>query len=220
MRKSYDEDDKLRKEFEDTFSGIHASEELKAHTLSQMRDGAEPKSAKTGDGYLSRRKMLRYSIPAAALLCAVIVLSFFKGTQGASYITDMEYGTFYDEVKLKDGEIRFVTNRVNISVTPNAGGITIGQEREEVTDSEIIEEKSTEGGGRLIYQKASEAVLTDPEEKNWSYIGEQKIYVTVSKTSETRYQAVFEKDGQVYELIGTAVTQKEFIDHLYRIIKK
>ena len=49
MRKSYDEDDNLRKEFMDTFSDIHASEELKAHTLSQMRDGAEPKSAKTGD---------------------------------------------------------------------------------------------------------------------------------------------------------------------------
>lgn len=217
MRKWYDEDDELRNEFKDTFSGIHASEELKARTLSQMHSGTESAGRKS---FWLRKNAWRFFIPAAALLCVVLVLGIFKGISGVPYITDMEYDVFYEEVKLKDGEIRFVANRVAVSITPNAGGITIGQEDGEKAVSEIIEERNIEGGGRLIYQKASAVSLPALEEKNWSYIGEQKIYVTVLKTEEIRYQAVFEKNGQGYELIGVDVSQKEFIDYLYRIIKK
>ena len=65
-----------------------------------------------------------------------------------------------------------------------------------------------------------QCLLPEIAESNWSYIGDQKIYVTVLNAADIRYQAVFEKNGTAYEMTGTNVTQKEFIDELYRRVKK
>ena len=86
--------------------------------------------------------------------------------------------------------------------------------------NQVLEQKENDGGGLLIYKKTAAIKFPDIGEKNWSYIGEQKIYITVLNTVDSRYQAVFEKDGQAYEVTGIGVWQKEFIDYLYRIVKK
>lgn len=57
-------------------------------------------------------------------------------------------------------------------------------------------------------------------EEDWSHIGEQQIYVTALKTETVRYQATFEKGGTLCEITGVGVTQKEFIDYLYKKIKE
>lgn len=218
MKNLYENDDELRKEFQDAFSSIQASEELKNRTLTQMQTGEEP-----GEKSISiQKKKFRYvSIPAAALLCALILVSLLRGTMGVSYLTVMEEGVYYDSVELKDGEILFVANQVAVSITPNAGEIMIGQDDgEENASSEMIEERETDAGGCLTYQRTGRVSLPEINEKSWSHIGKQKIYVTVLKTEEIRYQAIFEKDGQAYEVLGVNVSQKEFIDYLYLKIKK
>lgn len=225
MRKLYDENDELRKEFKDTFSHIHASEDLKARTLTKMLDQAEAKGAEKESGSSSAKWIWHAAVPAAALLCAALILVVLKGMTGTPYLMQMEDGVFYEEVKLKDGEIHFVANRVAVSIAPNLGGVTIGQKQDDASDTpeaveEIVEEKKMDGDARLICKKISGIDLPDIGDKNWSYIGEQKIYVTVLDTVDTRYQAVFEKDGQAYEVIGIEVWQKEFIDYLYRIVKR
>lgn len=225
MRKWYDEDDGLRREFKDTFSGIHASEELKDHTLAQMLEEKKAQSGEGKDRPLSAKGKWHMAVPAIAFLCAALVFVVLKGTPGTPYLTQMEDGVFYEEVKLEDGELHFVAGRMAISITPNAGGVTIGQEQDgELLTPEdgeqILEEKENANGGQLAYKKIASIKLPDIGEKNWSYIGKQKIYITVLDTLDTRYQAVFEKDGQAYEVTGTGVWQKEFIDYLYRIVKK
>lgn len=217
MKNLYEKDNELRKEFHDAFLNIRASEELKDHTLTQMLMGKEPRGKSLP---VKKTKLWYCGIPAAALVCVLIFAGSLGETMGASYVTAMEEGVYYDSVELKDGEILFVANRVAISITPNAGGIVIGQEdSEEITVWKVIEENETDTGGSLIYQRTGTVALPKISEMSWSHIGEQKIYVTVLKTEEIRYQAVFEKDGQVFEVIGRNVTQKEFIDYLYRKVK-
>ncbi|MBD5472004.1 MAG: hypothetical protein HDR20_03625 [Lachnospiraceae bacterium] len=225
MHKLYDEDDELRKEFKDTFSGIHASEDLKARTLTAMLDDEEIRSKETKGRLSPVKKIWIISVPAAALICAALVLMVLKGTPAPSYITQLENGVFCEEVKLGDGELHFVADWVVISITPNAGGVTIGQMQDgellvPEDGDQVLEQKENDGGGLLIYKKTAAIKFPDIGEKNWSYIGEQKIYITVLNTVDSRYQAVFEKDGQAYEVTGIGVWQKEFIDYLYRIVKK
>lgn len=213
MKNLYEKDDDLRKEFQDAFLNIRASEELKDGTLTQMQMGGRQEEKP----FPTKKKKLW---PAAALLWAVLLVSFFRGTTEASYVTVMEEGVYYDSVELKDGEILFVTNRVAISITPNAGGIVLGQEdAEDAAAWNAIEEERTAAGGYLTYQRTGTVSLPDINEKSWSHIGKQKIYVTVLKTEEVLYQAVFERDGQAFEVTGRNVTQKEFIDYLYKKVK-
>lgn len=224
MHKLYDESEELRKEFIDTFSGIHASEDLKARTLTVMLDEEEIRSKETRVRSLSAKKIWTISIPAAALLCAALVMIVLKGTPEPPYITQLENGVFCEEVKLEDGELHFVADRVAISITPNAGGVTIGQNQDSEVlvpedGDQVLEQKENDVGGLLCYKKTAAIKLPDIGVKNWSYIGEQKIYITVLGTVDTRYQAVFEKDGQAYEVTGIGVWQKEFIDYLYQIVK-
>lgn len=225
MHKLYDESEELRKEFKDTFSGIHASEDLKARTLTAMLDEEEIRSKETKRRPSYVKKIWTISVPAAALLCAALVLMVLKGTPEPPYITQLENGVFCEEVKLEDGELHFAAGQVAISITPNAGVVNIGQNQTgELPASEdgeqILDKKEDAAGGQLIHKKIAAIKLPDIGEKNWSYIGEQKIYITVLDTVDTRYQAVFEKDGQAYEVTGIGVWQKEFIDYLYQIVKK
>lgn len=225
MHKLYDESEELRKEFRDTFSGIHASEDLKARTLTAMLDEEKIRSKETKGRPSSVKKMWTISVPAAVLLCAALVLMVLKGTPGTPYLTQLENGVFCEEVKLEDGELHFVTGRVSISITPNAGGVTTLQKQDgelpaPEAGEQILEKKENAAGGQLIYKKIAAIKPLNIGEKNWSYIGEQKIYITVLDTVDTRYQAIFEKDGQAYEVTGIGVWQKEFIDYLYQIVKK
>lgn len=225
MHKLYVESEELRKEFKDTFSGIHASDDLKARTLTAMLDEEEIRSKETKGRPLYVKKIWTISVPAAALLCAALVLMVLKGTPETPYLTQLENGVFCEEVKLEDGELHFAAGRVDISITPNAGGVTIGQNRDgelpaPEAGEQILKKKENAAGGQLIYKRIAAIKLPDIGEKNWSYIGEQKIYITVLDTVDTRYQAVFEKDGQAYEVTGIGVWQKEFIDYLYQIVKK
>ena len=216
-----------KKEFEDIYDKIRTPEDLKSDTLRKMmREDEEIKTSKTGFSF-NRKRMLS-CVSFAAVFCVAALCFFFLQPKGASYITPMEEGEYYEKVELKDGVICFVKNRVIISISPNAGTVTIGQENQNETendapvgeDSSVAQEKQTKSGGVIRFQKISAISLPEIAENKWSYIGEQKIYVTVLDTEEVRYQAVYEKDGNAYELTGTNVTQKEFIDELYGRVKK
>lgn len=209
-----------KKAFEDAYRQIKAPEALKADTLSKMLEENKKKEP-------ARRikNLFRYGTLAAAL-CAAALCFLLTRPSGISFITPMEDDVYYDEVELKDGIIHFVKNRVAISISPNAGTVTIGRENQKETDenkeeaSEIAEEKITESGGSISFRKTDALTLPEIAEENWSYIGEQKMYVTVLKANEVRYQAVFEKDKTVYEMIGINVSQKEFIEELYLRVKE
>lgn len=209
-----------KKAFEDAYSQVKAPETLKADTLSKMlEENNKEKPAR------QVKNIFRYGALAAAL-CAAALCFILLRPSGISFITPMEDDVYYDEVELKDGVIHFVKNRVAISISPNAGTVTIGQENQQETDenkneaSGTAEEKITESGGSISFRETDALTLPEIAEENWSYIGEQKIYVTVLKANEVRYQAVFEKDKTAYEMIGINVSQKEFIEELYLRVKE
>lgn len=202
--------------FEDIYDKIKAPEELKTDTLQKMLDENEKRKPGKNRAFLFRSAAL------TAVLCAAVICFVLIHPTGPSYITPVEEGTYYDKVELKDGVIHFVKNRVVISVSPNAGTVTIGQEKQdgaEKNDKEefpATEKIETESGGVISFQRTGALSFPEIAEDSWSYIGEQKIYVTVLNTENIRYQAAYEKDGFAYEMTGTNVTQKEFIDELYR----
>lgn len=208
-----------KKAFENVYRQLKAPEALKADTLSKVLEENGKRKAVKG-----RKRVFQYGALAAAL-CAAVICFILIRPLGISFVTPMEEGVYYDEVELKDGVIHFVKNRVAISIKPNAGTVVIGQndkdaDESENADSGKAEEKITKSGGSISFQKIAALNLPEIAEENWSYIGEQKIYVTVLNANEIRYQAAFEKDGVAYEVIGTNVTQKEFIEELYRYVKK
>lgn len=214
----------LNQEFWSAYRDIKAPEDLKKDTLIRML--AEEEHLKQENGKEHRRKPAawHYGVVAAALCSAVLVFAVLR-PEGISYITPMEEGVFYDEVALKDGIIRFAQGRVVISISPNAGQAPIAQEESSSglfhgDEAELIELTESESGGELKFLKENAVSVPEINEDSWSYIGEQNIYVSFLKTEGMRYQALYEKDDAVYEVIGTNVTQKEFIDYLYQKIKK
>ncbi len=214
----------LNQEFGNAYRDIKAPEALKKDTLMRMFAEEERLKQENGNGYKRTPAIWYYGVVAAALCAAVLVFAVLR-PEGISYITPMEEGVFYDEVELEDGMIRFAPGRVAISISPNAGQALVAQEESQSglfhgEEAELIELTESESGGELKFLKEDAASVPEINEDSWSYIEEQKIYVSFLKAEGMRYQAVYEKEEAFYEVIGTNVTQKEFIDYLYQKIKK
>ncbi len=214
-------DSELKNQFKVTFGKVSASSDMKEDILSQMKNVNEKEMVKSPVSAPKRKNFLLAFPGAAVLVCAAVLFLWIKPL-GVPYVTQMEDGVYYEKVELKDGVINFVANRVAISISPNAGQVVIGQQEDvsDITEDILIEEKKTKSGGIITCKETTSVSLPKIAEKNWSIIGDNKIYVTVLKTDSVRYQAVFEKDNKAYEVIGENVTQKEFIDYLYNKTKK
>ncbi|MDE6185315.1 MAG: hypothetical protein K2G39_07830, partial [Lachnospiraceae bacterium] len=208
------EDRRLNKAFSDAYRNVKAPEALKKGTLNQML--AKEEGLKRQPEKVQKRKLpVWYYGAMAAAVCVVVFWVSALRSDGITYVTMIEEGVFYEEVELKDGWIRFLPNRVIISISPNAGqagfqgedknGLPVEKETE---PEELIQTKS---GGQLKFFKTDGLLTPELAEEDWSYIGEQKIYVSVLKTDGVRFHAIYERGGSAYEVIGENVTQKEFI---------
>lgn len=212
----------MKKEFKEAYGKIQAPDTLKAETLKLMEAEKNAMPLK-GHKACTKRRIVWSFGAAAAVLCAVFLCLVFLPRQRAVYITPMEDGVYYDRVELKDGVLIFHSERVIISVTPNTGNMMGGEKKPEETDTNgeegcLAEEETTQSGGTLIFCKEDSLTLPEIPEADWSYIDGKRVYVTTLKADTIRYQATFEKDGKVCEITGEGVTQKEFIDYLYKKI--
>ncbi len=200
--------------FADAYDKIRAPQELKTETLSRML--AEDEKRKKNKAV---KKVLRFAVPAAAA-CAALLCFFLIRPAGAPYVTQMEEGVYYDTVELEDGEIHFIKNRLVISPTANLG-TAFGEETPgEEEKQEPLEKTETKSGGSIIFQKTDALPALQMKESELSYIGGQEIYIMALNMEEVRFQAVYEKDGEIYEMVGINVSQEEFIDALYKKVKK
>lgn len=217
------EDKRLNEAFHDAYKDIKASEDLKKETLKMMLLKEED-SLQEPEKRRKKRFSVRYYGIAAAVICVMILAVGILRPTGISYVTMMEDGVFYDEVELENGVIRFLTNRVVISTSPNAGQAGFMEDAVSgMTDekqSEPGEQEETKNGGRLQLFKADTLKIPRIREEEWSYIDGQKIYVFVLEMDGMRFHAIYEKEDGVYEVIGENVTQKEFIDYLYKKINR
>ncbi len=209
----------INEEVKNTYDSLHAPDTWKQETLLKMKEEEIKVIQKDVKKEKNSKKSLRLNrfAVATATLCVAALCLFIILPKGAPYVTKMDEGIYYDDVELKDGEIHFLPNRMAISITPNAGNTFNTTEEMQENATEVL---PSESGGMLTFQKTKSRKLPEIAKSNWSYIGEQKIYVTVLKTEEVRYQAIYEKDGETYELIGEGVTQKEFVDELYDRVTK
>ncbi|MBD5546890.1 MAG: hypothetical protein HDQ97_05775 [Lachnospiraceae bacterium] len=218
------EDQVLNEEFRNAYQNMKAPEDLKNDTLKRMLAEEKHLEKEDGNSRKVKRTVWYYGTAVVALCAAILVIAVLR-SEGISYITPMEEDVFYDEVALENGMIRFLPDRVVISISPNAGQAVIGQGESvsgsfDEEEAELIEVTESESGGELKFLTERTAFAPEIDEDSWSYIGEQKIYVSVLKSEDMRYQAVYEKNNKIYEVIGINVTQKEFIDYLYQKIKK
>lgn len=214
----------MNDKFEKVYDKITAPDSLKQETLAMMERENEKYTRSDGrnkKSFGNRGLIFTTGIVAVAVFAAVLCVVLQRPV-GVVYITDMTGGVYHDNVELEDGVIHFVSNRVSISVSPNVGNASADREQEaqrtENSDN-LIEEITAKSGGTITFCRIFTIPIPEMTEDDWSYIGDQPIYVTVSKTEGIKYQANFEMEGQAYELVGVDVTQKEFIDYLYDKIK-
>lgn len=204
----------MKKAFQETYGKVQAPEQLKAETLALMEEEQQKESA--GGRRTKAKRILPWGA-AAVILCGMLAGLFFLPGRGAVYITPMEEGTHYDRVELADGVLYFQSGRVAVSVSPNAGNAMSGEESRKGND--FAEERTAPGGGTLACSRSSLG-LPESAETQWSQIDGQQVYITVLKKEPILYQAVFEKEGTVWEITGEGVSQKEFIDYLYKKMKE
>lgn len=213
----------MKKMFKEAYEKIKAPASLKSETLTLMRtEMGQPLSQRRQKS--GKTAAVWGGVLAGAALCAALICLLFLPGREAVYITPMEDGVHQDTVELKDGVLRFLSERIYISVTPSVGSVTGDPENQEQTDDWEVggpaEEITAQSGGTLTLYRKDSSELPEIPEGDWSYIGEQQVYVTALKTETVRYQAIFEKDGMVCEITGAGVTQKEFIDYLYKKMKE
>lgn len=211
----------------EAYSQIKAPEDWKKEILLKMQEEDKVirengKEVKPDSQKLIKGKKIQVFVSAGIMICVAAILLFFLLPKQAVYVTPMKPGEYYESVELKDGIINFKTERMVISVSPNAGqiGEDAPENKQDDNAAHLLDSKDLTSGGTLILRQNDNPLMKTIADDEWSYIGKQKVYVSVLKTKEQRYQAIYEKDGRPYEIIGTGVTQKEFIDYLYKQIKK
>ncbi len=203
-------DTNISKAVKNSYDALQAPDSWKQEILLKMKEESTKEEVMTVNVKKSHKVHFMMGL---ATLCAAVLCLFLVLPQGTPYITSMEEGVYYDDIDLKNGEIHFVSNRMAISITPNAGnGFSVKEEAQENSTEVLL----CESGGMISFEKSQKSKLPEIAESKWSYIEELPIYVTVLKTEPVRYQAIYEKDGETYEIIGEGVTQKEFIDELYK----
>lgn len=217
----------IDKEIKETFSMMHAPDSWKRETLLKMKEEAvhttqekegteKEQNKKTIIIKKNNRHQMRIAV-GLATFCAAVLCFVFVIPKGTPYVTSIEDGVYYDDIELKNGEIHFISNRMAISITPNAGNAMMDVDSSEELQTDVL---LCDSGGIITFEKTQKTKLPEMSETNWSYIEELPIYVTVLKKEKNRYQAIYEKDGVTYELIGEGVNQKEFVDELYRRVKE
>lgn len=212
----------MKKLFQETYGKVQAPEDLKAETLTLMEAESGKEKAHRNR---PKQKIIWCCGSVAAAFCVVFIGLSLLFKQGPVYITPMEDGVHYDRVELEDGVLNFWSERVMISVTPNGGNAA---DRVDASDETVVNEEEggsiervkSQSGGTLVYLIQEDLCLPKLPDSDWSIIDGQRVYVTVLKTEIIRYQATFEKEGRVCEVTGEGVTQKEFIDFLYKKIKE
>jgi len=113
-----------------SYDALHAPDFLKKETLLKMQEAEEQnvrvsealEDANVGDKsfYYKNKKTLRI-VAGLSTVCAAAACFLFVFLSGTPYVTKMDDGMHYDTVELKNGEINFVSKRMAISISPNAG---------------------------------------------------------------------------------------------------
>lgn len=213
----------MKKVFKEAYEKIKAPASLKSETLALMRTEVR-KSLPQRQQKRAKTAAVWGGGLAGAVLCAALICVLFLPGREAVYITPMEDSVHQDTVELEDGVLRFLSERIFISVTPSVGSASGDRENSEQADDREengpAEEITTQSGGTLTLYRKDPSELPEIPAEDWSHIGGQQVYVTALKTETVRYQAIFEKDGMACEITGTGVTQKEFIDYLYKKMKE
>lgn len=216
MNRFEEKQEAVNREFKAAFDAIKASEDLKADTLCKMLS-REDQTVQMGQNNRKRR----WVGACAAALCIILVCVFWGAGTDNGIVTPLEENVFYDTVELKDGELRFVNKGVNIDVTPNAGKADVKSTEDEIQEESKeweLDREEVKEGGFLLMRQAAVKDLEQVSEEEWSYVGKQKLYISVAE-DKGGYCAVFEKDGNIYAVEGISVSQKKFIEYLLKKIK-
>lgn len=211
-----------KKEIQAVFDQIKAPEDLKADTLRKMQKESKDTGRKQKMQGKKRRPVLAGAAGIAAVCAASLLIFLVNDQQGSVIITPLKEGAFCQDVELKDGALHFVRQNMEISLGVDAGlgygGIQEEASEEEAPPADGGETKDLQNG-RIDRTKLSEFNWQQISPEDWSYIGEQKIYITVA-AREDEFEAVYEQEGTIWKIEGRGVTQEEFIKYLYQTVKK
>lgn len=148
-----------------------------------------------------RYRMLLTAGGIAAAIILVIVVNLMNGPR---FVTPMKDGEIQSVVALKDTNLYFEIQdmeETDSSVLAGTGG----------DQNEINFEIDGETGEIVTSGKSDDAGTTP------SYIKGIPVYLTITATDEGyRFTASYEKDGRDCEITRVGITQKEFIQLLYK----
>lgn len=212
----------MKEEFRQEYEKIHASGELKERTKQLMRESLLSETAQ--EGILPKNKKKSKGKRAAvigtmALMAAAlgIVLYSFSGRDGF-YVTPISEDAYYAQIEVADGMIYFAERGQSLEITPNASKTELGQD--ETTEKDETEQNGgavTEvGDNGFIRVKESAGSLPEAKEGEYSYVAGEKLLVTAAMGEKPVYTAYLARDGILYTVVGDGVSQKQFLDYIYK----
>ena len=217
----------MKEEFLKLYDNIKTPEEWKTDIKEKMHraeleetgEQAAPISRPT-----IRKKPAGIFFSTAAVICAAAaaVFIFALRTDNAPiYITDFDDSIFCSNIELTDGEVHFNRRGEEISII---NGLGVGGPARDNDDnhytSSTIESYKLESGGAVTVNRSFSSNVPFLDNDEWSEICGKKVLITVSGSENNfTYKAFYQDNSDMITVEGRDVSQKEFIDFLYNIIK-
>ncbi len=217
----------MKEEFAKLYDNIKTPEEWKNDIKEKMHRAELEKTEERSASVIRptvRKKPVRILFSAAAAICAAAaaVFIFALNTDNDSiYITDFDDSTFCKDIELTDGAVHFNRRGQEISITNGLGiggpGHNDDDENDEALPSEVYE---LENGGTVTVKKSINNTVPFSDNDEWSEICGRKILITVSGGENNFiYKAFYQDASDMITVEGSNVTQREFIDFLYKKIQ-
>lgn len=217
----------MKEELRQEYDRIQAPEELKQRTKQLMRERLrlEKPAAEgdpVGDGKRggAKKKSLKNRtavIGSVALAAAALCITIYAfGGRNGFYVTPVSDESYYAEVEVSDGIIHFAERGEMSGMMPNASKAEAGDGAGENASGEEEGETAKAGNSGSIRIKEGTGSLPKAGEEEYSYVAGEKFLVTAVKKEEPVYTAYLERDGILYTVTAEGVSQKQFLDYIYR----
>lgn len=206
--------------YTEVYDNLKAPEQWKTDLKALMREELAKNEDHAGDKEDVQRKPFdvqskrrlpkgyKKILMAGAIAASFLLVCTVKMMDGPRFITPMKDDVVQSEVVLKDANLYF-----EIQKDEQDTGIWAGKDDGNQTPVTFEIDEET---GEIVTSKKPCGGNSKP-----SYIKGIPVYLTITITDEGyRYTAIYEKKGEMIEITRSGMTQKDFIEILYREIKK
>lgn len=167
-------------------------------------DFTDNKESRVVDIHSKKKFSRRYKtmLSVSGIAAAILFVFMFNVTKSPQFVTPMKDGEVQAEVAMKDTTLYFEI-----------------QEDDKSSNTDVMAGKQENNSGFQIKVDNETGEVVVEDDAIPSYIRGTEVYLTITVTDEGyQYTAVYDKDGEHCEITRSGMTQKEFIQLLYKML--